>query len=1076
MSESRLTFACAAALLAALLSGAQLSLPAQGVTTGAVTGLVTDEGGQPVENAQIQVINRSTGYSTGAVTRNDGRYFIQGLEVGGPYTVNVRILGFIPQTRDDLRIALSQAQSVDFQLVRQATQLAAVTVEGDANAIFSSSRQGVQTVVTDSALRRLPTLNRNFTDFVVTAPQVSTTGPGLSGGGVNNRYNNIQIDGASENDVFGLGSTGQPGGQAGGKSIPLEAVKEYQVLLSPFDVRQGGFTGLLVNAVTQNGTNNFRGTAFYTRRDQSLAREQDFIREFDHAQYGFSLGGPIIRDRLHFFVAPEIQRRESPAAGPFLGSVDPTTQPDATDADIARFTSLLEGYGIEPGSAGSFTIENPLINAFGRMDLALPEWNSRLVLRHNFGQAEDDNFSRSTSTFSLASNGYFFESEKNATVGQFFTNFANGASNELIVGFNRIRDSRTPFSRSPQISVRAPRKSGTGTITLRAGSEQFSHANELDQDVFEIQNNVTFPIGTHRITVGTKNEFYKIRNLFAESAFGVYSFASLDSLEAGNPGSYRLSVDLGNGIEANFRAAQYGVYAQDVWQASENLSLTFGLRLDVPVLRDKPRFTPVVDSIYGRQTDQVPSGNLHFSPRLGFNLDLSGETRRQLRGGLGVFVGRPAFVWIGNAFQNSGSNLGFLNCGGSRDPGRAPAFSPSSDNQPQACIHRTTGQPVGVAQGVVGPVNLLSEDLMFPQTLRGSLGFDQELPGGVIATVEGLYTRGLNNFFYINRNLVGPRGTDRNGRVVYGDTIRTTGAPVPSLVSSRFSEVIDVENQSEDYSFNITGQLQKQFTGGFDLRAAYTFSRARDVQSLTSSRAISNWRFGRTLAGDHLSQDAGISSFDQPHKVTLAGTYTFPWRTWATDLSVIYLGQSGEPFNYIYGRGAASGSGDLNADGVQGNDLIYVPSDASDPTEILFAGDPGEILAQQAAFESFINNSDCLREQRGSILERNSCRTPWQNIVNLSLRQSLPSFRGNTLTAQLDVFNFLNLLDKEWGLREFAPGGFAQVEALSHEGQTPGGLTSSQGLFGFDLDEDQFQSDNLSSNYQLQLSLRYSFF
>ncbi|HJR62504.1 MAG TPA: TonB-dependent receptor [Gemmatimonadaceae bacterium] len=1063
-----------AAALTALVASDVTPLRAQGVTTGAISGRVTDSSGVGIEAAQVQVINRATGFSTGTLSRSDGRYYVQSLEVGGPYSVNVRILGFEPQSRDTLFVTLGQNLRVDFVLIRRAAELATVEVTAEEDPVFSASHKGVQTLVSDSALRRLPTLNRNFTDFVRLTPQISTSGPGLSGGGVNNRFNNIQIDGASENDIFGLGSTGQPGGQARGKSITIEAVKEYQVLLTPFDVRQGNFAGVLINAVTKSGTNDFRATAFYYTRNEGLAQNSDFIRnsEFDQQQYGFSLGGPIIRDRLHFFVAPEWQAREAPAFGPFVGQSSSSTVPVPVDeADVARFTSILEGYGLQAGSPGRVVNENPLLNFFGRIDLALPEWNSRLFIRHNYGSAEDDVFSRSTAssnpTFGLTSAGFFFDSKKHATVGQLHTNFNNGANNELIVGYNRIRDSRTPNVRQPLVSVRVPNPNG-GITTLQAGAEQFSQGNELDQDIFEITDNFSMPFGAHTITVGTHNEFFKIRNLFTESSFGVWSFLSLDDLEAGDADTYRLARDLGNGVVAQFNAAQYGFYAQDLWQVTRNLSLTFGLRADIPVLRDKPRFTPVVDTLYGRRTDVVPSGNLQWSPRLGFNWDIRGDMTQQLRGGVGVFVGRPAFVWIGNAFQNSGSNLGFLNCSPSSSaPGPAPAFTPDIESQPTACAN---GQ--GLATGVVGPVNLLDEDLKFPQTLRFALGYDRLLPGDVTLTLEGLYTKGLNNFFYINRNLVGVQGTDRNGRVMYG-AINANATSNPSVVSNRFSEVIDVTNQSRDYAYNLTGQIQKRFSGAFEARGSYTYSKVRDVQTLGSSRAISNWQFGRTLSGDHLQENLGISLFDQPHKVSISGTYTLPWRNFKTDISLIYSGISGNPFDYVYT--GSGGRGDLNADSRNGNDLVYVPTDANDPNEIIFdpIGTSVTPAEQAEALERFINESECLSEHRGQILKRNSCRSPWQNFLDLSIRQSLPSIRGNTLAVQLDIFNLPNLLNDEWG-RIQSQGDFANVNLLTHVRQIAGPLETSQGVFTFNPATRQFNTENFASNYQVQLSVRYS--
>jgi len=296
---------------------------AQGVTTGVVSGRIVDESGSPVVGASISVVNTATGAASRTLAARDGRYLVTGLDVGGPYSVTARHPGYQSQMRDGQVLTLSQNLTLDFRLERQTIILSTVSVTTETDPILSPDRTGAATIISDSALRRLPTLDRTFTDFVALSPEVSDAGPGLSGAGVNNRLNNILIDGSSENDLFGLGDTGQPGGQARGKSIGLESVREYQVLLAPFDVQQGNFGGVLVNAVTRGGTNEMHGSAFFASRSERLARNVDYVRdqEYSQRQFGFSIGGPILRDRVHFFVAPEFQRRYEPATGPYLGAV-----------------------------------------------------------------------------------------------------------------------------------------------------------------------------------------------------------------------------------------------------------------------------------------------------------------------------------------------------------------------------------------------------------------------------------------------------------------------------------------------------------------------------------------------------------------------------------------------------------------------------------------------------------------------------------------------------------------------------------------------------------------------------------
>ena len=1060
------------ALCAALWPFAGAS--AQGVTTGAVSGRVVDETGNPVAGASISVVNTTTGSTSRAVVARDGRYLVTGLDVGGPYSVKVRRAGYQSQMRDGQMLTLSQNLTLDFRLERQAIILSTVSVTTETDPILSPDRTGAATIISDSALRRLPSLDRTFTDFVVLSPEVSDAGPGLSGGGVNNRINNIQIDGASENDLFGLGDTGQPGGQARGKSIGLESVREYQVLLAPFDVQQGNFGGVLVNAVTRGGTNEMHGSVFFTSRSEGLARNVDYVRdqEYSQRQFGFSIGGPIVKDRVHFFLAPEFQRRFEPAAGPYLGQ---TSAPyPASPADIERFQTVLAGYGIDAGSAGPAQNANPLRNIFGRLDIA-PSINNRLVLRYNYGRAEDDVLTRDPTLLRLTSNAHSFRSTKGSAVAQLFTSFDGGAGNELIVGYSRIRDRRHAAIVAPQVQVDVPTVTG-GTARLRAGSENSSQGTEVDQDVVELTDNYTLPLGRHRVTAGTQNELYRIRNLFAQNSYGVWEFSSLDSLARGDAGRYQAGVGLGGPIDARFDAAQLGLYVQDRWQASDRFVLTAGLRLDVPFLLDKPPENPAVLEEYGRNTQDVPSGNVQFSPRIGFNWNLSGDRLEQLRGGFGLFVGRPPFVWLGNAYQNSGTGLGQLTCASS---GSVPRFTPSSvASPPSACAN-------GATAATTGDIALLSNDLRLPQFARASLAYDHRFGHAWIASLEAMYTRAMSTFFYTNLALAGSQGLDRNGRVVYG-TISTTGEATPVLSGSR-RNVIDVQNASKDYSYSLTAALNRRFTNWFEAHASYTYGQARDIQSLTSSVATSNWRFGRAISGDQYSQNLDRSRFELPNRVVAYGTFSS--LSTRTDISLIYLGQSGSNYDFVYG--GSGGAGDLNADGAQGNDLIYIPSDVAKESEIRFSGvspvagadnspaaQQQRIAEQRSAFERYVTSIDCLNAQRGRIMTRNSCRSPWTNMVNLSLRQALPAILGQTLAVQLDIFNFLNLLNADWGQQPLPPNGGGSVPLLTHVGQTAGGLTGpngSQGIFTFDPATEKYDRRHVGSAYQMQFGVRYRF-
>lgn len=1025
-------------------------LPATGplaaqVTTGTLTGIVTTSQNQPVSRAQIQVVSRSTGFASGVLTRSNGRYTIPGLEVG-QYTLTVRRIGYAPASRA-VTITLGEATSADVQLEAQAATLAAMRVQAASSEVISPSHTGSVTTFSDSAISHLPTLDRNFTDFVQLTPQVSSTGPGLSGGGTNNRYNNIQIDGSIETDLFGLGSTGQPGGQASGKSIGFEAVKEYQVLLSPYDVRQGNFAGLLVNAVTKSGTNEWHGSLFGVSRNQRLARAQDYLSDYQQSQYGGSIGGPIVKDKVLFFLNPEFQYRRTPAEGPYVG------QPGVSlsQAQVDQVSQLVSQYNIPAGSAGLVNNQNPLVNIFGRLDVALP-WNTQLVLHHNYGYAEDDIFSRSNRGFRLSSNGYKFKSTKNGTVAQFRTLFGNGTYNELFLDNTSIRDRRAPNGRAPQVSV------NTGAYGLVYGSERFSQGNELDQDIQEVTDNYTVPWQSHRFTIGTQNQFYKVRNLFTQASYGVWNFGSLDSLQRDLPNQYIIGVPLSGDGAVRFKAAQYALYAQDEYAASPTLNFTVGLRADVPVFRDKPPQNANVAQNYNLNTSDVPSGNVQWSPRVGFNWDVTGDAMNQLRGGIGMFTGRPAYVWMSNAFQNSGSvGVGVLTCNGAR---AQPLSTANTASPPPTCSDGTTAQ-------AGGEIDILDPNLKFPQNLRTTLGYDRRVADAWVATVEGMYTKGVNGLFYQNIALAGPVGTDKTGRVIYG-----TDAFRPTVKPGGRTQIFDVTNQSNDHAYSLTGQLTRRYRNNFEGSVAYTYNRAWDVQSFTSSTSFSQYRFGRAWAGDQSDQTATRSIFEQRNKISAYGTYSLPTKT---DISFTYIGASGTPYDYVV-------NGDANGDGISLNDPIYVPADSHNTAEIQFQNftvtqsDGSKRTytpADQAnAFDSFINSTPCLRSQRGHLMSRNSCDNPWTNTLNVSARQNFRS-RGQNFALELQVFNFLNLVNKDWGLQPSA--GFGSQSLLNYRGKTGTDLVSGQPIYTFDPTYQKFYSNNIFSNYQIQLQLRYTF-
>lgn len=1075
-------------------------------TTGSAAGVITQTDGTPIGGATVTFTYGPTGFTTTATTNEAGAFRVQGLEPGGPYTVEVSSLGYRPVVREDVTVGLGQTYRLSVSLESTAVELEALRVQTDALASqFSPGTQGAATTINAQQLEQLPALDRRFENLARLTPQIVSTdiddGLGLSVVGQNNHYNTIQIDGATVNDRFGLGETGTAGGQAKGKPIGYEAVKEFQVLLSPYDVRQGNFSGALINAITKSGGNEFFGSAFGLFRNDGLAGSPLGDSQFDRWQYGASLGGPIARDRAFFFLNAEVQSASAPASGPYAGAPSSIAGLRPDDADLSAFNSALQSYGMQSGDAAEVTNDNPLVNMTARTDVNLDERN-RLVFRYSYNRAEDDVFGRSSSTgnpdFRFVNNGYQFLSRSHNPSLQLFTNFENGNSNEFRASYNRIRDERDPNVAEPNVVVNGFETSNgcpeaSCPYGFETGAERFSQGNRLNQDIWEFTNNYTFaPKGDHTITLGARAEFYSVFNLFAQSSFGVYEFDSLADFQDGGFGSassYTVSGSLTGGpVEAaEFDSQQFGFYAQDQWQATENFSLTAGLRVDIPVFGDQPTYAAQVNQDF--DNPEVPSGQLMLNPRVGFNWDLSEDIRQQLRGGIGMFTGNPAYVWMANAYANNGTGIAILGCGEGNPNGLAPAFSPDPDSQTLNCVDETGSPTVGIGDGsFLGEVDLIGDDTKFPQVFRANLAYDRQLGEDLLLTLEGIFTQGINDYFIVNRNFgaqgVGNSvGTNAQGRVMYGSIVDGQGVPnyfKPEVYGTEDVGVFELLNTGENYSYNVTAQLQKLIGENLRLTGAYTYSKAKDVQSFTSSRATSNWRFGRMNSGDQLVDNATTSSFDRTHKVTMSGTYTLPTsEDWPTSISLIYIGNSGLPITYISG-GFGGGLGDLNADGIVFNDPLYVIEGPNDPA--MTWASP----ADAQAYDALISAQSCLNEQRGQIQERNTCRNPWQDFLDLSVEQGFPAFSGGQrVSVSLGVYNVLNLLNEDWGVIETAGGGVFDSHAVAFA--SGGDEVTGEPVFvylgpeaepdeGITLEDALYEPNgDPRSSWQLQLQLRYEF-
>ncbi len=1055
----------------------------QGTTTASITGVVKDTNGEVLTGATVIAVHTPTGSQYGNISNVDGRFRIANMQVGGPYTVTVSFVGYQNNQKNNVFLTLGQTLNLSFELKEESTELEEVVVTASNSDIFDGNKTGASTVVGEDQINAIPTISRQIGDFVKLNPQATVTeGSEISINGQNNRYNAIYIDGAVNNDVFGLASSGTNGGQTGGAPISIDAIEEFQISVAPFDVRQSGFAGGAINAVTRSGTNQFEGSVYHFWRNQNLAGktpntddDREKLADFTAQTTGLRVGGPIIKNKLFFFVSGEIQRDETPQPFDFNDY-----RGDASREQINQLVSKLNAapFNYNPGGFENNTSSLDADRFLIKLDWNVNQ-NHKVSLRTSYTNLEQfDAFRSSPTSISFLNGAIFFPSETISSALEVKSAFGNNISNNLIIGYTTVRDDRDPAGQNfPTVRI----DDGAGTIFF--GSEAFSTANRLDTDVLTITNNLELYKGRHTITFGTHNEFYSVLNLFVRQNYGQYFYADgIESFLNDEPAtfydrSYSL-IDNVTGDESNaaaiFDAMQLGFYVQDEFQATDNLKLTGGIRIDIPIYNDNtPENTqfnsetiPLIEAVgydlEGARSGSKVSTQALIAPRLGFNWDVKGDQNTQVRGGLGVFTSRSPFVWVGGTYNNTGVNVG------GDDERTLDNFPfglvdfPRWDQQPQS-VQAGQGQPSG-------QVDLFAEDFKLPQVFKANLAVDQKLPWGLVGTLEAMYTKTLNGILYQNLNI---RPSEAN----------LTGTPDNRPIFNRrdpvdrtYTGIYLGTNTSKGYTYNLTAQLTKPFDNGFMGSIAYSYGDAFSVYDGTSSQNSSQWRGLHSIQGRNGFNETARSDFSQGHRVIASVSYRKEYLGFgASQISLFYEGQSGRPFSYIYNDGGAL----TNEDSRERN-MIFVPATQND---IILVEENGISPQEQwNNLNAFIEANDYLSGRRGQYAERNGDRVPFSNVIDLRFLQEVYLEMGNgqknILQFSVDIFNFTNMLNKDWGKRWFTD--FDGYEILDFEGFQADGTTPT---FSFtrNIDDANNPLNNIddsglvSSRWQMQLGIRYIF-
>ncbi|UYQ91095.1 TonB-dependent receptor [Chitinophaga horti] len=1053
------------------------------VTTSSLTGTVKDKN-EALLGATVKATHLPSGTIYGTTTQTGGNYTIPNMRVGGPYRIEVTFVGYATQTFNDITLKLGQPFRLDATLADNSQQLNEVNIVSRRNAIISPGNTGTSTTITRNQLEALPTVNRSLNDYIRMNTQASTTTNGSDGsslgasfGGQNNRYNQFAIDGATSNDVFGLSASGTNGGQAGANPISIEAIEQIQVVLNPYDVKQSGFTGGGINAITKSGTNQVHGSAYYYfQNDNLVGKSPDTARrafgDFENKIFGATIGGPIIKNKLFFFGSVERTTRKSPV------DFNPLEADVFTEAELTNISNVLKDtYGYDPGGFGAQTRERSSTSLFGRIDWNINE-KHRLTLRHSYVDGSDINpGTRNRETVSFFNNAYEFPSKTHTSVLELNSAFSNRMSNELRIGYNNVRDRRTslgdPF---PSVSI----NDAATSRRFNFGNNNSSMANALDQDIWTITDNFTLYKGKHTITVGTSNEFYNMMNTFIQNANGTYNYTSLDAFLSNNakPSQYQISYTTADSTDKSgvgFKAMQLGLYAQDEWDIKKNLRVVFGVRVDLPIFNTDAPYNDAFakdPAFAGYSTATLPKKRLLVAPRIGFNWDVFDNAQTQIRGGVGLFTGRVPFVWISNQYNNSGNRYTAINLSNANIPA---AMRFRYDAEDPFLAQYTASQLIALGANVrpgLSNVNITDRDFKFPQVFKTNLAVDQQLPWGIVATAEFNFSKTINNATWENLNFV-----------PMNDSIRLGGTewrPMWQRKTTNWGDqVVLMKNTNKGYAYNLTADFQKSTASGMFAKVGYSFGRSYSLNDGTNSTAGSNYRYSPNTAG--LNDPAyGLSRYDMGHRVLAVISQSFkygPKKMFGTNVSLFYNGQSGTPYSWVYYNLNADPTGDDIGSGTN-NDLVYVPT-ATEVASMRFVTVAGRTEAQQREdLEALISGDKYLSKRRGKNAEKYAARTPFEHVVDFKLTQDFVLYKTHKIQLSMDILNLGNLLNHKWGRTHFISNYVATpITYNSKDPVTKEAIYQfNRGLLNYnDGGNDPYYVNQFTSRWRMQLGARYTF-
>lgn len=1020
---------------------AMLSMPffmmAQ-VTTSSISGFVKNKSGEGLPGATIKITHVPTGTVYTATARTGGRYDVSNMNPGGPYSIVTSFVGYESDTKNDIFLTLGESQKLDVDLDTKSTQLTEVVVASARTA----KGPGAETTIGRDKMANMPTVGRNLQDYMRATPQFKMSSAGnassegaMSFAGQNVRYNSFYIDGAVNNDVFGLAYSGTNGGQSGIAPISMDAIDQFQVSLSPYNASLGNFTGGAINAITKSGTNEIHGSAYYIFRNEDLSGKTPTgdkaaatkLNPFSNKTYGFTIGGPIIKNKLFFFGSAELQRDNSPQ--PFDLATYRGDNGNLTAIQRLKDTISARLGGYDPGNFVNNVQETISDRITAKLDWNINN-NHKLALSYRYNKGDRTIIFASTPTsITFDKNGYRFPTTTNSASAELKSTFAKGMSNRLLLTFTNVEDDRGPIG-GQLTPVARVNDGANGSFFF--GTEANSTANYLKQNTYNIVDQFKFNIGKNAITAGIEGEYYKATNTFIPSTAGNYVYNTYQDFLDNKAFSYTVNFPLIGGSDekttdaaARFNIFKGAVFLNDELRVNKNLSLSFGIRADYYKFITDPRFDqfaidstiPAVSKYYdlrGAMPGVQPKIPVAISPRFGFTYNLPDENIT-IRGGAGMFAGRIPMVWPSAIYNNNSISTGGF------------TVSQSQNTAALALIKYRgtpyTAQELGIGNNSSkGNLVITSKEFRMPKVFRTSIAFDKRFPKGWVFTVENMFTKNINDIYYYNVNLLPPTlkmATGPDTRSIYAST---NTIPIRANGSNPYSGIYLLTNATgkKGYSYNFTVSVNKTSRKGFNLSANYNYGLSQVINEAQSSTPNSQWSSMESVYGRNnlmLSESDNSAA----HRIFgyVSKKFEYLNKKMSTTIAFSYTGQSGAPFSYVY-------NGQVVRDGINLFDLLYVPT-ATELQSMTFlpltVGSGANAVTytdvqQKAAFETFIQNDKYLSKNRGKYAERNSNRTPFTHIVDMKITQAFNlKLGGRVYSAEVgySMFNFTNFLNRDWG-------------------------------------------------------------